>query len=308
MCRLGVPVPSEESGGAFGWRCLGVNGGAPTACSVAPSLVVPPRVSGERLPTEALERREGRQRPAPQRPPNSGQTDGAEAPGQRSVATSGRSIADLLAQKARRTPAQRKVGSRLLERAAAEAALVAEREGERVQDADRAGAGDPQETPADDGRVLVDIRADVTPEVLGRIRELGGTVVNSVPQYQAIRALLPLPSVERLAALDAIRTIRTADEAVTRKDDTSEGDAAHRASQARRTHAVDGTGIGIGVLSNGVRTLADRQRSGDVPADVTVLPGQEGVGDEGTALLEIVHDLAPICTSRRRSADRRSSR
>ena len=30
-----------------------------------------------------------------------------------------------------------------------------------------------------------------------------------------------------------------------------------------------------------------------MPADVTVLPGQEGAGDEGTALLEIVHDLAP---------------
>ena len=41
------------------------------------------------------------------------------------------------------------------------------------------------------------------------------------------------------------------------------------------------------------RTLADRQASGDLPARVTVLPGQEGSGDEGTALLEIVHDLAP---------------
>ena len=30
-----------------------------------------------------------------------------------------------------------------------------------------------------------------------------------------------------------------------------------------------------------------------MPAQVTVLPGQAGAGDEGTALLEIVHDLAP---------------
>ena len=62
---------------------------------------------------------------------------------------------------------------------------------------------------------------------------------------------------------------------------------------ARTTYSVDGTGIGIGVISNGVRTLAARQASGDVPAQVTVLPGQAGAGDEGTALLEIVHDLAP---------------
>ena len=47
------------------------------------------------------------------------------------------------------------------------------------------------------------------------------------------------------------------------------------------------------MISNGVRTLAARQASGDVPAQVTVLPGQAGAGDEGTALLEIVHDLAP---------------
>ena len=140
---------------------------------------------------------------------------------------------------------------------------------------------------------MVDIRADVTPTVLKRLRDLGGTVINSVPKYRAIRAQLPLASVARLAALDLVQSIRPADQAVTRKDDTSEGDVAHRANLARRTHGVDGTGIGIGVLSNGVRSLAGRQASGDLPARVTVLPGQAGRGDEGTALLEIVHDLAP---------------
>ena len=141
--------------------------------------------------------------------------------------------------------------------------------------------------------MTVDIQADVTPAVLARIRTLGGTVIDSVPQYRAIRAQLPLGSVARLAALAAVQSIRPADEAVTRKDDTSEGDVAHRANSARTTQSVDGTGIGIGVISDGVRTLAERQASDDLPARVTVLPGQEGSGDEGTALLEIVHDLAP---------------
>ena len=68
---------------------------------------------------------------------------------------------------------------------------------------------------------------------------------------------------------------------------------AHRANTARTTHGVDGTGIGIGVLSDGVDTLAARQATGDLPARVTVLAGQRGEGDEGTAILEIVHDLAP---------------
>ena len=190
-----------------------------------------------------------------------------------------RQIEALLAAKAQRTPAQRKVSSQLLPARQAQAYGVA-----RLQA--------PVEVAADE-MTMVDIRADVTPEVLARIRDLGGTVINSVPRYRAIRARLPLSAVEPLATLDAVQTIRPADQAVTRKDDTSEGDVAHRANSARTTHSVDGTGIGIGVLSDGVDTLAARQVTGDLPDRVTVLPGQVGEGDEGTAMLEIVHDLAP---------------
>ena len=92
--------------------------------------------------------------------------------------------------------------------------------------------------------------------------------------------------------------------AATRAVDTSKGDVAHQANVARQTYSVDGTGIGIGVISDGVDTLAGQQETGDVPTRVTVLPGQAGgsiayacggssKGTEGTAMLEIVHDLAP---------------
>ena len=95
--------------------------------------------------------------------------------------------------KAQRTPAQRKVSSQLL-------------------DAWRTLRGQ----PVADERVTVDIRADVTPEVLARIRALGGTVINSVARYRAIRAQLPLSAVEKLAALDAVQSIRAGDEGVPR--------------------------------------------------------------------------------------------
>ena len=158
-------------------------------------------------------------------------------------------------------------------------------------------------------RVTVDIRADVTPAVLARIRDLGGTLLNSVPKYRAIRARLPLSALEPLARLEAVQFIRPADQPITHqvltnKVDTTEGDVAHQANLARQTYSVDGTGIGIGVISDGVDTLAAQQATGDVPARVTVLPGQAGgsfnlacggrsSGTEGTAILEIVHDLAP---------------
>jgi hypothetical protein len=56
---------------------------------------------------------------------------------------------------------------------------------------------------------------------------------------------------------------------------------------------ITGAGVKVGVLSDGVDSLAALQALGDLPADVTVISGQAGSGDEGTALLEIVYDLAP---------------
>ena len=224
-------------------------------------------------------------------------------------------IGAILAAKEQRTQAQRKVSAQLLD-AIGSVELPGEQEEEREQPDASAGwlpeegegsrpprapwgPGSAPRRPAATGDlgefefVTVDIRADVTPEVLGRIRALGGTVINSVPKYRAIRAQIPLVAVQPLAALSAVQSIRPADEAVVHKDDTSEGDTAQQVNAARTTHSVTGAGIGIGVISNGVETVAKRQASGDLPAQITLLPGQEGTGDEGTAMLEIVHDLAP---------------
>ncbi len=106
--------------------------------------------------------------------------------------TAERQIEALLARKARRTPAQRKLSSQLL-------------------DAWRTGR---DQRPADT-LVTVDIRADVTPTVLARIQTLGGTVLSSVAKYRAIRARLPLIALEPLAKLEAVQSIRPADEAQT---------------------------------------------------------------------------------------------
>src|SRR5262249_45022870 len=73
---------------------------------------------------------------------------------------------------------------------------------------------------------------------------------------------------------------------------SSQGDTSHKAALARDTFGVNGTGIKIGILSDGVSNLFMAQETGNL-GEVTVLPGQGGAGDEGTAMLEIVHDLAP---------------
>ena len=72
----------------------------------------------------------------------------------------------------------------------------------------------------------------------------------------------------------------------------SEGDLTHGAAEARGFFGTTGAGVKVGVISDGVASLAALQASGDLP-DVQVLPGQAGSGNEGSAMLEIVHDLAP---------------
>src|SRR5262249_53754308 len=76
---------------------------------------------------------------------------------------------------------------------------------------------------------------------------------------------------------------------------TSQGDVAHNVAAARNFFGVSGTGVKIGVLSDSVDFLAQSVATGNLPPDVTVLPGQSGVpgSGEGTAMLEIVHDMAP---------------
>ena len=103
------------------------------------------------------------------------------------------------------------------------------------------------------------------------------------------RALPPAVSPSLISSIGGFGGRNTAD---------PEGDFAHRADLARSTFHVTGSGIKIGVLSDSVNGLAQEQRKGSL-GPVTVLPGQSGItatnpgSGEGTAMLEIVHRLAP---------------
>jgi hypothetical protein len=81
---------------------------------------------------------------------------------------------------------------------------------------------------------------------------------------------------------------------------TSQGDSLLRANLARTDYTVNGSGVKIGVISDGLEGLATSQASGDLPAVnqgtcnvVPQSPTSSGAGAEGTAMLEIAHDLAP---------------
>jgi hypothetical protein len=188
----------------------------------------------------------------------------------------------LQEEKATRTPAQKKLDSRL---------LYARKIG-RVPLFNRVPHLRSTVEIGPDNTTVVDMKATVTPSLLGEIRGLGGTVVKAYEHYDAIRARMPLESLEPLAEHPDIRFIEPAAKAFLNKVNTSEGDRAHNAALARSTFGVDGTGVKIGVLSDSVDHLASVQATGDL-SDVTVLEDAPGLTGEGTAVLEIVHDLAP---------------
>ena len=237
---------------------------------------------------------------------------GLAAPAQQITAGARRQMAALLVEKSTRTPAQQKMDSHLVH-------AVSIVRGRPVH-ADLPVPPGALEAVHPDARnyVEVDITAEVTPGLLTYIASLGGSIGTAFPQYRAIRARLPLLSVELVAARSEVRQIRAAgyghSNAETRPQfragpgrlrqalhvgftlgsDTS-GDVAHQGNVARPEFSVDGTGIKVGVLSDGIDSAAAEQAAGRLSA-VTAIAGQAGSGDEGTAMLEIVYTLAPGAT------------
>ena len=108
-------------------------------------------------------------------------------------------------EKESRTPAQQKINSQLLYeiyRRRGEAKLRNVPEGKTDVKIDRKG------------RALVDVRADVGPDLEKKIERLGGTIVITSREYRSTVAWVPLLRLERLAEDPAVRAIEPKAEAV----------------------------------------------------------------------------------------------
>lgn len=175
------------------------------------------------------------------------------------------------------------------------------------------------------GLSLVDLKTTSIAATERQILALGGEVVYSSQRNGGIRARVSVSNLEALAQLPQVQSIRPAVQARTNGlfparrlpsrsfqpfsllsslhlapfigSITSQGSVAHAANQVV-SGGIDGTGVKVGVLSDSA--LPDRVAaliaSGDLPPDTTIMQGQEGPSygsNEGTAMMEIIHDLAP---------------
>jgi Subtilase family len=175
-------------------------------------------------------------------------------------------------------------------------------------------------------RVLVEVRFDQGAAAgVDDLRADGAKVVGVSPRYQVVtvaarpdelRELSTVPGVTSATEVLAPITYAAGDSppaatasAACVGGMTSEGDVQLGAAAARAAFGVDGSGQTVGVLSDSYDQGAEAQThaagdvaSGDLPGNgnpcnhgspVAVLDDSVGGEDEGRAMAQIVHDLAP---------------
>jgi hypothetical protein len=155
--------------------------------------------------------------------------------------------------------------------------------------------------PVADDLVTIDATATDDPNVLAaHLHALGARDV-AVGGWR-VSARVPVGALPSLQTLTSLRFAWPAYSATNVGAVTSQGDVAMRADVARNRFGLDGTGVTVGVLSDSFGCIAGGvatgMANGDLPT-VTVLQEDApctGGTDEGRAMLEIVHDVAPGAT------------
>lgn len=147
----------------------------------------------------------------------------------------------------------------------------------------------------DDGEVQVYvILKEFSADSVMHLEGLGLRVELTLPEQRLIQGWVHYEALEAIAADDNVQQVRPPDYLLHNSGAVnSEGDAVLRADAARSTFGVNGSGVKVCVISNGVDHLASPVASGDLPSSPPVQVLHNPGDDEGTAMLEIIHDLAP---------------
>jgi len=160
-------------------------------------------------------------------------------------------------------------------------------------------SGDPLVTLADN-RVVVDAVASEDVNALKADLESLG-MQHAVAFGRIVSGQLPVSAIPAAARLTGLRFARSAVAITNAGAVTSQGDVAMRSDIARANLGVNGAGVTVGVLSDSFNCLGGASSdvtNGDL-SPVTVIQeissctGPSAGDDEGRAMLQIVHDVAP---------------
>ena len=99
-------------------------------------------------------------------------------------------------------------------------------------------------------------------------------------------------SFEELSSLKGVSSVQPAISPVIRKVDREEkATFSFSSEEFWKPEGVTGDGIKVGLISDGVEDVSEAMASGVLPEDVHVL--SPGKGNEGTVMLEILHETSP---------------
>src|SRR5690349_16814965 len=158
------------------------------------------------------------------------------------------------------------------------------------------------------GRVGVDLYASDAVTLRRALQSLGASNIGG--HGALLSAQVPVSALGQLAALPSLSFAHPALAAVrvaSQGSVVSQGDVSLRTNLVRQATGLDGTGITVGVMSDSYRcnppafvvgapTSTDVQdvATQDVPPNVDVLDnGPCPATDEGRAMVQLVHDVAP---------------
>ncbi|MEQ1859669.1 MAG: tandem-95 repeat protein [Chthoniobacteraceae bacterium] len=138
----------------------------------------------------------------------------------------------------------------------------------------------------------------ITPTRVEELRGAGLRAELAVDAMRAVQGWVAFDRVESLAGLPYVERVQLPGYARRRTGSVNtEADSLLNADDVRALAApgpYNGSGIRVGIISDGVSSRSSAIATGDLPASgITIHPTISGSGDEGTAMLEIVHDLAP---------------
>jgi hypothetical protein len=151
------------------------------------------------------------------------------------------------------------------------------------------------------GRVSVNVRATL-PEFVERMKanlqQLGMVVTSVNTRTSVVTGFLAPSLVDSLPTLEHFAAATVNHRPVLRTGAvTTQGDAVIKANTLRAATGLDGSGVTVGVISDSANQyaggLADSQATGDLGPVTILQDGMPGDTDEGRAMLEIVHDVAP---------------
>jgi len=220
----------------------------------------------------------------------------------------GQQIRDILARKSGLENAQKKMSSGLLAIIPSDDLKLPD---QKLQLEKRLNL----ETKKEEAKtIVVQIRGEITSGLIDRIKEAGGQIMESYPEQHTLTANIPTSALVSISSMPDVRNVDLPSRPILKKmqftpqsggtvlaKDLVESLIAIGVDEARKTYKqYNGTGVTVCILSNGIQHIQEVQQAGHLPT-ITWLKDQNAPlpeyknrdGAEGTAMLVIVHAIAP---------------